>query len=270
VKIAAVLSPVSSWDAVVEAGRVADAAGLHAIGLWDHYHSPRPEWGYVAGWTAYGALAAATARVRLVPMVLNNLHYDLGVLAKESSTAALASAGRFELAIGAGDWPDSFRAWGKPYPSRAERLGRVRETIIALRLLWAGEPVSFDGDWLHLSEATCTPAPAEAPRVIVGAGASREALRELAALADEINVYADPGIVGAALERAANAERRPPVSIFLSWEWEKWPDDPSEHLRRWAESRVDRAYISLGADDMPRRIEALAEMARTLTPGDAA
>ncbi|MDQ3871436.1 MAG: LLM class flavin-dependent oxidoreductase, partial [Chloroflexota bacterium] len=115
-RIGAILSPVADWKLVLEAARAADELGLDAVGFWDHYHSPRPEWGYVCGWSAYGYVAAMTRRVRLVPMVLNNLHYEPGVLAKESSLLSIVSGGRFELAIGAGDWPQSFAAWGRPYP----------------------------------------------------------------------------------------------------------------------------------------------------------
>lgn len=263
-KIAAILSPVARWDAVLDAARAADRTGLDAIGLWDHYHSARPEWAYVAGWSAYGALAASTERVRLVPMVLNNLHYEVGVLAKETSIAALVSGGRFQLGIGAGDWPESFGAWGARFPPRAERLGRLRETIAALRQLWSGQPVSFHGEWLRLDGATCAPAPESPPRVVVGAGASREAIRELAAAADEINVYADAEVVATAREVAAGVAASPAVSVFLSWEWGKWPNDPAGDLRRWHERGVDRACVSLGADDMAHRIEILAEVGASL------
>jgi alkanesulfonate monooxygenase SsuD/methylene tetrahydromethanopterin reductase-like flavin-dependent oxidoreductase (luciferase family) len=49
VRIGAVLSPVPEFGQVLDAARAADEAGLDAVGLWDHYHSQRPEWGYVAG-----------------------------------------------------------------------------------------------------------------------------------------------------------------------------------------------------------------------------
>lgn len=124
-RIGAVLSPVGDWDAVEEAAIAPDELGFDAVALWDHYHSAKPDWAYVCGWSAYGALAARTSRVRLVPMVLNNLHYELGVLAKETSVLSLLSGGRFELGIGAGDWPDSFAAWGRPYPAPDERVARL-------------------------------------------------------------------------------------------------------------------------------------------------
>lgn len=80
-RIVAVLSPVADWRAIVEAAQLADAAGLDGIGLWDNYHSAQPDWGHIAGWSAYGALAAATSRVRLVPMVMNTPHFQPGVIA---------------------------------------------------------------------------------------------------------------------------------------------------------------------------------------------
>jgi alkanesulfonate monooxygenase SsuD/methylene tetrahydromethanopterin reductase-like flavin-dependent oxidoreductase (luciferase family) len=69
-RIGAVLSPTGDWPAILEAAQLADRHGLDAIGFWDHYHSERPDWTYVCGWSAYGALAQATARIRLVPMVI--------------------------------------------------------------------------------------------------------------------------------------------------------------------------------------------------------
>jgi hypothetical protein len=47
-RIAAVLSPLADWHPVLEGARAADQAGLAAIGLYDHYHSARPEWPWVS------------------------------------------------------------------------------------------------------------------------------------------------------------------------------------------------------------------------------
>jgi alkanesulfonate monooxygenase SsuD/methylene tetrahydromethanopterin reductase-like flavin-dependent oxidoreductase (luciferase family) len=258
VRIAALLTPLADWDAIAEAARAADDAGLDAVGFWDHYHSGQPDWAYVCGWSALGAIAAGTKRVRLLPMVLNNLHYEPGVLAKESSILQLLSGGRFELGIGAGDWPSSFAAWGRPYPDVDERLDRVAETIEALRLAWTGEPVSYAGRYVQLDEAICTPAPPTPPRVVAGVGGSRRAMERLQPLADEVNVYADEELIGEAVTAAGTADHTVDVSVFLSWEWEHWPADPAGELARWADLGVARACVSLGSDDMVRRIEMIA------------
>ena len=260
-QIGAILSPIIDPATAIEAACAADREGLDAVGLWDHYHSPRPEWGYVAGWSMLAALAAATERVKIVPMVLNNLHYQLGVLAKETSTLALLSGGRFELGIGAGDWPDSFPPWGQPFPPVDERLGRLEEAIAALRQLWTGSPVDADGAWVRLAGATSTPAPAEPPRVVVGVGGSRRTLGVARRFADELNVYAGPGLIEEACEGGVRADgSQPSVSVFLSWEWDKWPEDPVTQLRALEARGASRAFVSLGAD-LPTMVERIGILA---------
>jgi alkanesulfonate monooxygenase SsuD/methylene tetrahydromethanopterin reductase-like flavin-dependent oxidoreductase (luciferase family) len=261
-KLGAILSPVVDTRHVIEAARAADEAGLDAVGLWDHYHSPRPEWGYAAGWSLLGAVAAATERVRIVPMVLNNLHYQLGVLAKESSILALASGGRFELGIGAGDWPASFPPWGEAFPPAEERLGRLTESVAALRALWAGEPVGMDGRWVHLDGAVSTPPPAVPPRVVVGVGGSRRTLEVAQVFADELNVYTGPGLIEEASAVVRADGLRPDVSVFLSWEWDKWPADPAAELRELERRGASRAFVSLGAD-LASMVQRISELAAT-------
>lgn len=268
IQIGAVLSPDGDWAAVIDAARTADEVGLEAVGFWDHYHSPKPEWGYVSGWSAYGYLAAVTRRVRLVPMVLNALHYELGVLAKESSTLATASGGRFELAIGAGDWPESFAAWGTPYPERTVRLEMLSEKVAAVRALWRGEPVSFQGSHLRLDGATCTPAPEVAPRVVVGVGGSRRTLQAAIEYADELNVYGDAALVAEAREAIAASGRVIGLSVFLGWEFDNWPADPAADLAGWREKGVDRAFVNVGAPSMTERVRELAAAAGALESPD--
>ncbi len=259
-QIGAILSPIADPGDVVEAARAADRVGLNAVGLWDHYHSPRPEWGYVAGWSMLAAIAVATERVKVVPMVLNNLHFQLGVIAKETSMLAILSSGRFELGIGAGDWPDSFAAWGEPFPPVAERLSRLEEAVAALRRLWTGAAVEADGEFVRLAGAIATPAPHEPPRVVVGVGGSRRTLQVASRFADELNVYSGPGLIEEAAAVVRPDGSNPAVSVFLSWEWDKWPADPAEQLEALGARGASRAFVSLGADlpEMVRRISVLA------------
>jgi len=114
--------PTGSWNDVVGAARRAEALDLDTVSFWDHYHAGQPEHALVCGWSVYGYLAAVTSRIRFVPMVICHPNYLLGVLAKESSLLQIASGGRFELGIGAGDYPGEFRAWGVPFPDAADRI----------------------------------------------------------------------------------------------------------------------------------------------------
>ena len=252
------------WADIVRAARLADDIGLDAVGLSDHYQSLRPEWGYVSGWSAHGYLAAVTKRVRLVPMVINNLHFQPGVLAKETSMLSIASGGRFELGIGAGDWPQSFIAWGRPYPGPRARSKRLEETVVALRQLWTGGSVSISGDHVRLKDAICTPVPDLPPPVIVGVGDSKKMLREALRFADEVNVYANPDVVDIGQQLIARAPRSIGMSVYLGWQDENWPEDPTAELRRWNDRGIDRCFVSVGGPEVLRRIHALANAAASL------
>ena len=259
-KIGAVLSPVPDIGLVLEAARVADECGLDAVGLWDHYHSQQPEWGYVAGWATLGAMVATTRYVKVVPMVINSLHYELGTIAKESSMLALASGGRFELGIGAGDWPASFEAWGRPFPGSTDRLARLEETVGSLRMIWSGEAVTFKGKHVDLSGAICTPAPAVAPRVVVGAGGSKRTMLEAIGYADEINVYEDLALIEIARRLAESSPSHPAVSVFMDWSMMQWPADPEVRIEHLSAAGVDRVFVGVGGPNMPERIASLAEI----------
>jgi hypothetical protein len=75
-------------------------------------------------------------------------------------------------------------------------------------------------------------------------------------IADEINVYDDPAVVAAAIR--ARGDGGPAVSVFTSWEWDKFPSNVPAELRRLESLGIDRLLVSLGGADMPDRIAALA------------
>jgi alkanesulfonate monooxygenase SsuD/methylene tetrahydromethanopterin reductase-like flavin-dependent oxidoreductase (luciferase family) len=259
-RVGAILSPVGDWQVILESARIADTGGLEAIGFWDHYHSEKPEWAYVCGWSAYGALAALTERVKLTPMVLCRLNYTLGVLAKESAILAIASGGRFELGIGAGDYPIEYSAWHQPFPDAATRVQALEESIVALRQIWQGGAVTFSGQHVQLTDAACTPVPPAPPRVVAGVGGSRRMIRSAAAYADELNLYSDPDLFSFAKAEIAQSGRAIDLSVYLHWD--KWPDDPRGELARWEELGASRALVCVGFQpDMPGRVAELVSLA---------
>ena len=259
-QLGVVLAPIDDPRAVIEAARVAEEAGLDAVALWDHVQSLRPDWPYSAGWSVWGAIAHATERVRLVPMVLNSLLHDVGRLAKEVAMLDLLSRGRFELAMGVGDWPESFAAWGQPFPPLHDRIIRLRETLEALDALWRGEAVTRMGSVVQLDAAISSPVPESQVRIVVGAGASRRVVRELGPFADELNVYADATLVAAARAAGGRSGTPPAVSVHLDWSWDKWPADPAAALDAIAALGVDRVFVAIGADDANARVAHLARL----------
>ena len=258
-RVGVTLSPTGNWSLILQATKLADASGLDAIGFLDHYHSEQPEWSYVCGWSAYGFLAASTHQIRLVPMVLARLNYTLGVLAKESSILSISSAGRFELGIGAGDYPAEYTAWSQPYPDAATRVAALRETILALREIWQGKLVTFEGEHVQLTNAACTPAPPEPPRVVVGVGGSRRLIRSAVTYADELNLYADEALLDYAREQIAASERTVTISVYRHLEGDQWPPDIRGELSRWEQLGIERLFVNIGFDaDLVQRVSELA------------
>lgn len=129
----------------------AEANGFDTLGFLDHYHAPKLEWPYLCGWSLYGALAMLTTRIHLVPMVIDRMNYLPAVLAKEISTLSFLSNGRFEPGIGAGDFFEEAAAWGLSVPDAATRITGLKETIMVLHRIWAGESVNFEGEQIHLT-----------------------------------------------------------------------------------------------------------------------
>jgi alkanesulfonate monooxygenase SsuD/methylene tetrahydromethanopterin reductase-like flavin-dependent oxidoreductase (luciferase family) len=257
-RVAVTLSPTGDWPAIMQAAQLADRAGLDAVGFWDHYHAERPEWAYICGWAAYGALATTTTRIHLLPMVLCRLNYTTGVLAKETSVLSIISGGRFELGIGAGDYPAEFTAWHQPFPDAPARIAALEETVAALRLVWRGEAVTYTGNHVQLTDAACTPAPPAPPRVVVGVGGSRRLIQSAVTYADEINCYADENLLKHVHAAISRSGRSVAISIFLHWD--QWPPDVRGELTRWADRDVDRAVVNIGYDaNLAQRVAELAE-----------
>lgn len=234
------LGPTANWSAVLSAAKRADEYGYDAIGFLDHYQSEKPEWGYICGWSCYGALAMITTRIQLVPMVICRLNYLPGVLAKETAMLELLSGGRFELGIGAGDYFQEMQMWGVPVPKARERIDGLRETIQVLRKIWAGDPVTFEGQHIQVRDGLCAPAPQSIPRVVVGVGNSRQLLRSAVEYADEINIYADEALMREAYQAIEASGRKVALSAFV-WDWR---EDIEEKLREWEQLGVERTFVT--------------------------
>src|SRR5947209_1673772 len=217
-RIGANLGPSGDWPAMLAAAQTADTRGFDALSFLDHYHTDKLEWPYICGWSAYGALAKATSRIHLVPMVIDRLNYLPGVLAKETATRSILSKGCFELGIGAGDFFEEARAWGITVPNAPARITGLKETVTILRRIWNGEQVTFEGEQLHLTNAASTPIPPAPPRIIVGAGSSKRLISDAVEYADEINIYADEEVIRFALQTIKASERTISLSVFV-WDW---------------------------------------------------
>jgi alkanesulfonate monooxygenase SsuD/methylene tetrahydromethanopterin reductase-like flavin-dependent oxidoreductase (luciferase family) len=241
-RIAINLGPNADWDATLSAAQTADRYGFDALSFLDHYHTEELQYPYICGWSVYGALAMVTSRISLVPMVIDRLNYLPGVLAKESATLAIASGGRFELGIGAGDFFEEMRAWGISIPKAPARIAGLQETITVLRRIWRGEQVTFEGEHLSLRNAASTPVPPQPMRVVVGAGSSKRLISSAVEYADEINVYSNDDIIRFAKQAIEASHRSVRLSVYASWDLPE--EDIAEKLAAWEQLGVGRTFLT--------------------------
>lgn len=142
-------------------------------------------------WTVLPALAEATSRIKLGPMLtpVNRRHPAL--FAKITSTFDRISNGRLQLGIGTGDSPKYHKPWGMPFNEASVRIETLREEIQVLKLMWTEEVANFKGKYYTLTDATMDPKPIQKPHppICVGLARSKATYKVAAELADGINVY---------------------------------------------------------------------------------
>ena len=139
---------------------VADETGLELVGVQDHPYQRR----VLDTWTLLAFAAARTARVRLVPDVVNLPLRPPAVLAKAAASLDVLSGGRLELGLGAGAFWDAIVAMGGPRRSGPESVDALEEAIAILRAFWAGERgIRAGGKHYRVQGAHAGPVPPPTP-----------------------------------------------------------------------------------------------------------
>jgi alkanesulfonate monooxygenase SsuD/methylene tetrahydromethanopterin reductase-like flavin-dependent oxidoreductase (luciferase family) len=161
------------WPEVLSMARAAEESGFDSVWLGDHllYRDPgEPELGPWEAWTQLAALAAATERVTLGPLVACAAFHPPGLVAKMAASVDEISGGRFVLGLGAG-WNDpEFHAFGLPTD---RRVSRFAEAFTIIRGLLAGERVTLDGAYWQAADAVLFPTPARRVPLMVGSNGPR-------------------------------------------------------------------------------------------------
>jgi probable F420-dependent oxidoreductase len=161
------------WPEYVAMARAAEGAGFDSIWVGDHLlyrDDGRPERGPWEAWTLLAALAAATERVELGPLVACAAFHPPGLIAKMAATLAEVSDSRFVLGLGAGWNEEEFRAFGLPYD---RRVSRFEESFEIIRRLLAGERVTLAGRHWQADDAVLLPPPVVRPPLMIGSNGPR-------------------------------------------------------------------------------------------------
>lgn len=236
------------WAEVVSRARFAEDLGFDCVWGFDHLGDPA---GTFEGMTTLAALSAATHSIRLGLLVTAVTHRHPSVLAAQAMTVDHASGGRLNLALGAG-WDESeHSALGIPFPPVSERFDLLADTIEIIDRLFSGEPVSYDGTVVSLTEAHMLPRPVQRPRppIWIGGTGPRRTLPLTAWYADGWHAYGTPDSLrpyARRLDELADAAGRKPRDIVRasSLPLEGSVDDARRSVSEWRDAGWDHLVCS--------------------------
>lgn len=187
---------------VAELAAEAEASGWDGFFLWDHvqYHEGEP---VADPWVALAAVAAATTRVRIGPLVTPLARRRPQVLARQTTTLDHLSGGRLSLGVGlGGDGRRELSAFGEETDAR-RRAALLDEGLELLQELWTGEQVHHDGPGYRADGVRFLPRPVQRPRIPIWVGLKwpnraplRRAARYEGVFPIELEPEDLPGLIG--------------------------------------------------------------------------
>lgn len=169
------------WTDLLAMVRHAEELGFDSAWVPEHYlfHFDQPNtWtGHSDGgawecWSLLAALAAATTRIELGPLVSCTGFHNPALLAKMADTIDEISGGRLILGLGAGWNGDEFRAFGFPFD---HRVSRFEEAIMIIHTLLHAGKIDFEGQYYQARDCELRPrGPRSAgPPILIGTKSPR-------------------------------------------------------------------------------------------------
>jgi alkanesulfonate monooxygenase SsuD/methylene tetrahydromethanopterin reductase-like flavin-dependent oxidoreductase (luciferase family) len=148
----------------------AEAVGWHGVFVWDRLSWPAPVRQAADPWITLAAVAVATERVRLGPMVTPLARRRPAKLARETATLDRLSGGRLTLGVGLGSdhYGCELSRTGEEKNQRV-RGAMLDEALEVLAAAWSGEPVNHHGVHYTVDGMRFLPRPVQRPRVPVWA-----------------------------------------------------------------------------------------------------
>lgn len=171
VQVPEVERPVT-WAEVRSVGLTAEACGLDSVWVGDHllYRDDGGARGPFEAWSVLSALAEATERVALGPLVASSSFHAPLMLAKKAATVDDISGGRLILGLGAGWNRVEYDAFGFPYDRRVDRF---EEAFTIIRTALREGTVEFDGRFYTVREGELLPRARRDIPLLIGSNGPR-------------------------------------------------------------------------------------------------
>ena len=240
------------WADVLAVAQHAEQTGWDGVYLADHFMgdagAPWPvEIPTLEATAALAALAVATERVRLAPLVLGITYRHPAVLAKWAATVDHVSGGRLLLGVGAGWQENEHEQYGIALGSPGERIERFEEALRILRGLLTEERTTVEGRFYEVRDALAEPKPVQARLPILVGGKGDRMLGVVARHADEWNMWSDPAQFAersAVLDQRCERAGRDPATIRRSSQALISVTDDPERIRTFTERVAPRPAVA--------------------------
>jgi F420-dependent oxidoreductase-like protein len=209
------------WQKIV---RLVEEAGFVGLYRSDHFtNSKPPDKESLELWVSLTWLACNSSRIEFGPLVTPFSFRHPAFTARMGSAVDDLSNGRLTLGLGGG-WQDrEHQLFGFDLLDVKDRFDRFDEGMqVVTRLLKSDSPVSFDGKYFQIREATLLPRPQRpgGPRILVGGNGHKRTPEYVVRYADEWNsVYLTPAEfrkLNTQLDDLLKEARRDPKSVRRS------------------------------------------------------
>jgi alkanesulfonate monooxygenase SsuD/methylene tetrahydromethanopterin reductase-like flavin-dependent oxidoreductase (luciferase family) len=165
------------WTELRDMAQTAEGVGFDSVWLGDHllYRRPDGNVGPWEVWTSLAAIAEATSRVEIGPLVAATSFHSPPMLAKMAATVDEISGGRLILGLGAGWNEPDYTAFGFAYD---QRVSRFEEAFTIIRTLLRDGAIDYSGKFYTVQDAELRPRGAVArhpkgPPLMVGSTSPR-------------------------------------------------------------------------------------------------
>ena len=253
------IGPFGTAEGGVTMARAAEAAGIDSLWTVEHVVYP-DDYGSTYPYDESGRMAMApdtdltdpltwltwvgaqTSTIRLATGILILQERNPVVLAKQLGTMDALTGGRIDLGIGVGWLREEFDALGIPWERRG---ARTDEYVAAMRTLWSGNSVTFEGDFVSFSGVSSNPKPVGGTVPIIVGGHTDAAARRAGRLGD--GFWPGTGDLDHLLDvmrRSADAHDRDPDAIEVTWAGDLTTgDEPMAAAEALAAKGVGRVLV---------------------------
>jgi alkanesulfonate monooxygenase SsuD/methylene tetrahydromethanopterin reductase-like flavin-dependent oxidoreductase (luciferase family) len=159
---------IASASSSIPARLRSSSSGWDGAFLWDHVRWREPVTAVGDPQITLAAIAGATERIRLGPMVTPLARRRPVKVARETATLDRLSGGRLTLGVGLGSdrFGSDFSVTGEELDER-RRARMLDESLEILTAAWSGEPVHHRGEHYTIEGMRFLPRPVQRPAVPV-------------------------------------------------------------------------------------------------------